>query len=109
IEDLLELARAESGQIAINLDHVVVRDLVHAVVEEHRAAAEAAGLQLAYASEGSDVVVTTDPARVSQVLGNLLSNAVKYTPSGGHIQVRAEPAPRRDAGHSIPSLAIHVS
>ena len=109
IEDLLELARAESGQLAINLDRVVVHDVVHAVVEEHRAAAEAVGLTLAYAPEGSDVIVLTDPARVGQVLGNLLSNAIKYTPPGGNIRVCAEPAPRRDAEHAPPSLAIHVA
>jgi signal transduction histidine kinase len=109
IEDLLELARAESGQLAINLDSVVVHDVVHAVVEEHRAAAEAVGLRLAYAPEGSDVVVLTDPARVGQVLGNLLSNAIKYTPPGGNIRVRAEPASRRDTEHVAPSLAIHVA
>jgi signal transduction histidine kinase len=109
IEDLLELARAESGQLPITLDTIVVHDVVHAVVEEHRAAAEAVGLRLDYAPEGSDVVVLTDPARVGQVLGNLLSNAIKYTPPGGNICVRAEPAPHRGAEHVSTALAIHVA
>jgi signal transduction histidine kinase len=109
IEDLLELARAESGQLTINLDSVVVHDFVHAVVEEHRAAAEAVGLRLSYAPEHSDVVVVTDPARVGQVLGNLISNAIKYTPAGGSICIRAERAPRGEAEHASPSLAIHVA
>jgi signal transduction histidine kinase len=109
IEDLLELARAESGQLTINLDSVVVHDVVHAVVEEHRAAAEAVGLRLAYAPAGSDVVVLTDPARVGQVLGNLLSNAIKYTPPGGNIRVCAESSSRRAAEQTEPALAIHVA
>jgi signal transduction histidine kinase len=108
IEDLLELARAESGQLPINLDRVVVHDVVHAVVEEHRAAAEAVGLRLAYVPEGADVVLVTDPARVGQVLGNLLSNAIKYTPPGGNICVRADCAAHQPAEHSSPALAIHV-
>ncbi|HEV7992197.1 MAG TPA: HAMP domain-containing sensor histidine kinase [Gemmatimonadaceae bacterium] len=108
IEDLLELARAESGQLTMSLDSVVVHDLVHSVVEEHRAAAEAVGLRLAFAPAGSDVVVVTDPARVGQVLGNLLSNAIKYTPAGGNIQICAEPAARHVAEHDAPALAIHV-
>ena len=109
IEDLLELARAESGQLAINLDSVVVHDVLHGVVEEHRASAEAVGLQLAYTPEGSDVIVLTDPTRVGQVLGNLLSNAIKYTPPGGNIRVRAEQTPRRTAEHTAATLAIHVA
>ncbi|MEO8562478.1 MAG: HAMP domain-containing sensor histidine kinase [bacterium] len=109
IEDLLELARAESGQLTITLDRVVVHDVVHAVVEEHRAAAEAVGLSLAYAPAGADVVVLTDAARVGQVLGNLLSNAIKYTPPGGHIRVCAEPSSRPAAAHGEPALAIEVA
>jgi signal transduction histidine kinase len=109
IEDLMELARAESGQLAINIDSVVVHDVVHSVVEEHRASAEAVGLRLAYAPEGSDVIVLTDPTRVGQVLGNLLSNAIKYTPPGGNIRVRAEQTPRSTADHATATLAIHVA
>jgi len=108
IEDLLELARAESGQITINLDRVAVHDVVNSVVEEHRASAEAAGLQLAYASDGPGLVVLTDSARVGQVLGNLLSNAIKYTPPGGSIRVCAEPASHRTAESAETALAIHV-
>ena len=38
----------------------------------------------------SDVpAIQSDPARVTQILGNLISNAIKYTPSGGHVTVRA--------------------
>jgi hypothetical protein len=44
INDLLELWRAEAGQISIQLRRADLADVVHDVVEEHRAAAEAAGL-----------------------------------------------------------------
>ena len=90
IEDLLELARAEAGQLTVKLDRVVLRDVVHEVVEEHRAAAQFAGLTLVNAEDDSQTILTTDPARVTQVLGNLLSNAIKYTPAGGRIEVSTE-------------------
>jgi signal transduction histidine kinase len=106
IEDLLELARAEAGQLTVKLDRVVLRDVVHEVVEEHRAAAEFAGISLVQASDDSETILTTDPARVAQVLGNLLSNAIKYTPAGGHIEVSTElPKGHGDNGDR---LAIHV-
>jgi signal transduction histidine kinase len=106
IEDLLELARAESGQLTVKLDRVVLRDVVHEAVEEHRAAAEAAGLALVHADDDSETILTTDPARVAQVLGNLLSNAIKYTPRGGRIEVGTEMLTPRD--DRAARLAIHV-
>lgn len=108
IEDLLELARAEAGQLTVKLDQVVLYDVVHDAVEEHRAAAEAAGLTLVNLDGSSKTIVNTDPARVTQVLGNLLSNAIKYTPTGGHIEVGTEMLERRDGAESG-RLAIHVA
>jgi signal transduction histidine kinase len=107
IEDMLELARAEAGQLTVRLDRVVLRDVVHEVVEEHRAAAQFAGLTLVHAPDDSQTVLTTDPVRVAQVLGNLLSNAIKYTPSGGHIEVSTE-VPARRGPSADGRIAIHV-
>jgi signal transduction histidine kinase len=107
IEDLLELARAEAGQLTVRLDRVVLGDVVHEVVEEHRAAAQFAGLTLMQATDDSQTVLTTDPVRVAQVLGNLLSNAIKYTPAGGHIEVSTELLKGRGT-NADDRLAIHV-
>jgi signal transduction histidine kinase len=109
ITDLLELARAEAGQLTVRLDQVVLRDVVRDSVEEHRAAAEFAGLTLVMSCDDADVAVTTDPARVSQVLGNLISNAIKYTPAGGHVEVAAELLNRRAEDGAASRLAIHVA
>jgi signal transduction histidine kinase len=106
IEDLLELARAEAGQLTVRLDRVVLRDVVQEVVEEHRAAAQFAGLTLVSAPDDSQTVLTTDPVRVAQVLGNLLSNAIKYTPAGGRIEVSTELP--KGHGTNADRLAIHV-
>jgi signal transduction histidine kinase len=89
IADLLDVARADSGQLPVNR---VVADLDRVVadaVADHRAEADAKGLELHY-SGLPDLRIYTDPARVQQVLGNLLSNAVKYTPDPGRIEVRVE-------------------
>ena len=107
IEDLLELARAEAGQLTVKLDRVLLREVVRDAVEEHRAAAEAAGLTLLHADDGSETILVTDPARVAQVLGNLLSNAIKYTPRGGRIEVATEMLAPHDADRGG-RLAVHV-
>ena len=107
IHDLLELARAEEGKLAVHLDRVVLRDVVRDAVEDHRAAAESAGLTLVHADDRSETILVTDPVRVTQVLGNLLSNAIKYSPSGGRIEVSTEMLGRRGTDEGA-RLAIHV-
>jgi signal transduction histidine kinase len=97
IADLLELGRAEAGQLEIRARPTDVAELVHEVGDSYRAAAESKGLALAVAAEPGLPTVHADPVRVRQVLGNLVSNAVKYTPGGGHITVRALPG-RADDG-----------
>ena len=87
--DLLDLSRAE-GDLRIDSQTIDLRDVVRNVVDEHRAAARVAGHTIAVSISGDLDAVTTDAARVRQILGNLLSNAIKYTPSGGQIEVRAE-------------------
>ncbi|HEX2094928.1 MAG TPA: ATP-binding protein [Longimicrobiaceae bacterium] len=82
IHDLLELSRAESGQIEIRCVPMDVGRMVQEVAEEYRASAEAKGLQLEIAPMVQKYEVQSDPTRLRQILGNLLSNAVKYTPSG---------------------------
>ncbi|HUP88662.1 MAG TPA: GAF domain-containing sensor histidine kinase, partial [Longimicrobiales bacterium] len=86
INDLVELARAESGQIVLKKQPVDVREIAREIVEQYRPAAEQAGLSIK-GELGAVEIVSTDADRARQVLGNLLSNAVKYTPSGGSIVV----------------------
>ena len=82
IGDLLELARAESGQIELEVERFAADALARDVAEDFRAQAAAAGLTLEICSSET-LPVETDPARVRQIVSNLLSNAVKYTPRGG--------------------------
>ena len=90
IEDLLELSRAEAGELGVRAQRTDLRDVIREAVEESRGAARAAGHEMDVVAAAELPAVTTDPERVRQVLGNLLSNAMKYTPPGGVITVRAE-------------------
>ena len=87
INDLNELARAESGLIQLKQQPVDVREIVRELVEHYRAAAQQAGLTIT-GKLGDVAIVPTDADRVRQVLGNLISNAVKYTSTGGQVEVR---------------------
>ncbi|HKN65249.1 MAG TPA: ATP-binding protein [Gemmatimonadaceae bacterium] len=96
IDDLHELARAETGHIALSRQRVELLGVLLAAREEYRAAAISHRLTLSVDVPVDDpVVVETDRARVRQIVSNLLSNAIKYTPNGS-IVLRVKQ--REDAG-----------
>jgi signal transduction histidine kinase len=90
IDDVLELARVEAGQLPIRLQRVDPQALVREIVSEYAPAAGSAGLDLREAIPAELPEFRTDPRRVRQILGNLVSNATKFTPRGGSVQVGAE-------------------
>jgi PAS domain S-box-containing protein len=92
IANVLELARAEAGQIEINKGTVNPADVARDIVEEFRAQAREKGVSLDIAGSSQTSSVESDAARVRQVVANLVSNAVKYTPPHGHITVAVRAA-----------------
>jgi PAS domain S-box-containing protein len=98
IDDLLEVGRAESGNLEVASGAVDLMPLLTDLVDEHRGRAERQRLAIAV-EEGRDLpLVQSDPRRVRQVLANLLSNAIKYTPDGGQLDVRADCCDRDGSG-----------
>jgi signal transduction histidine kinase len=96
IHDLLDLARADAGTLEVARERTDCRALLREAVDDHRAAAAAAGHALEVRAADAPVEVLADPLRVRQVVGNLLSNAIKYTPPGGRVVVAAGPASNGD-------------
>ena len=93
IDDLHELARAETGNIALRRQAVDLGDLVRAIGDEYWGAANASGLSLTVDVPQDSPTVETDGARVRQIVGNLLSNAIKYTKAGSVVlRMREYPA-----------------
>lgn len=88
IDDLHELARAETGAVALRRESVHVGELVRSLYEEYRGAAHASGLALGVDASTELPVLVTDGGRLRQIVGNLLSNAIKYT-SAGSVTLRA--------------------
>jgi signal transduction histidine kinase len=90
IDDLHELASAETGNLALTVEPVDINELLATMVEEYQAAAGSAGLALIMTTDGQLAPVPTSRVRVQQIVSNLLSNAIKYTPRGA-VTVRALP------------------
>ena len=90
IQDLLSLARIESGKLALDPKPVPLGRAIEDCVERHHARAESKTLTVIERppADGREAVVWADPDALRQVLDNLVDNAIKYTPNGGRITVR---------------------
>ncbi|MHB1260811.1 MAG: sensor histidine kinase [Thermoplasmatota archaeon] len=87
VQDMLDVARLQSGRLAIQRQPADLAAVVREAIETYRPPAEAKAIHIEV--EGPDsLVVAIDPKRTSQILYNLVSNAIKYTPREGHVTVR---------------------
>jgi two-component system phosphate regulon sensor histidine kinase PhoR len=89
VDELLDLARLESGRLTLRLETIPAAPLLSGAMERLRPQTERAGLRL-FAAFSEDLPdVNVDPGRIEQVMLNLIHNAIKFTPAGGVITVRA--------------------
>jgi signal transduction histidine kinase len=97
INDLLDLAKIESGKVEWNMEHLENPcDLLSQVVDTYRPLAEERGITLELVGPSKLPAIVADRDRVIQVLTNLCSNAVKFTPRGGRVTLTGEAACLRD-------------
>jgi protein-histidine pros-kinase len=83
INDLLDLAKIESGRVELELESVDCLPVLEEVVQTLRPTAEARGLWLRVVAGAAVVPVRADRRALQQILINLTGNAVKFTHEGG--------------------------
>ena len=89
VDELLDLARLESGRIHLALEPVAPESLIRRAVQRMAPQTSRAGLTVEISVAPETPTVIADRARVDQVLLNLVHNAAKFTPSGGRITLHA--------------------
>lgn len=82
INDLLDLAKIESGKVELNLTPVICQEVVNEVATSLRPLAEKKGLSFTIDAPEELLVVSSDRRALSQILLNLVTNAVKFTEQG---------------------------
>lgn len=86
--DLLDVARAESGAVRVELRPTDVAGLIGDVRRTTALRADAQGLKLELEVGGESLIATADSQRLRQVIDNLAVNAIKYGSSGGVVIFR---------------------
>lgn len=97
IDDLLNIAKIEAGQLELSLQPVSIQDLCQECLKMVQPAAEKKRLSLSIDVEKHLSRVVLDQLRVRQMVINLLSNAVKFTPEGGQVKLSS----RIGYGHQL--------
>jgi len=90
INQILDLAKLEAGEIRLDRRHGDFAAFVHDVLMLFRPVCEQQRIDLTVDSRPDEVPLVFDAERMEQVVANLVSNAIKFTPSGGHVKVLVE-------------------
>jgi two-component system, OmpR family, manganese sensing sensor histidine kinase len=118
VEDLLFLARQDSGSVQMRWASFRVADLLDDVVEEQQTVAASKGvmLNLEVLPEANDEKIIADRDQLSRVFTNLIANALQYTPKAGKVNIELAQTKRSginqfqikvtDTGAGIPEEAI---
>jgi len=101
VEDLLELSRAQAGELRISSQLFPLRECVHEVADRLRSVARDrdVGIEVDWACDGARVM--GDENRVRQIFANLLTNGIKYAPAGTRVTVLGE----QDGSQLVVSVA----
>jgi len=88
INDLLDVSQIEAGRREIQISTFDALAVIRRVIDAYRAPSSAKGLRLSlHEPEDGGITMTSDAAKLRQVVSNLVSNAIKFSERGGAIDV----------------------
>lgn len=113
INDVLDISRIETGNLALSVEPVPTEELLHEVMTLMQPLAAGRRIDLVPASDaptsGGKIHVLADHQRLKQIILNLVSNAIKYNHPGGSVTLSSETTPEgrvrlivTDTGPGIP-------
>jgi two-component system OmpR family sensor kinase len=111
VDDLLMLAKADAGQLAVESNPVRLDRVIAGVAEDASILASSKNIEVSLLSN-PEATIAGDQARLYQLFRALVSNAVQYTDPGGRITISSEVSPQSvavrvgDTGIGIPAGSI---
>ncbi len=87
VNDLLDLAKMESGEVTLNIRGFDINELIRRCIIKLETIIEKKGIQVEANFEREETFVSADPDAIERVIINLVHNAIKFTNEGGKISV----------------------
>ena len=101
INNVLDMARIESGRMEIDENYGRIEDIRQTLFEIFEDEAKKKNLALHYTINVEHENILTDTTKVKEIFVNILSNAIKYTSSGGSVKVSVDELPCDEAGYMM--------
>ena len=101
INNVLDMARIESGRMEIDENYGRIEDIRQTLFEIFGDEAKKKNLALHYTINVEHENILTDTTKVKEIFVNILSNAIKYTPSGGSVMMSVDELPCDEPGYMI--------
>jgi len=101
INNVLDMARIESGKMELDEDHHIVGDICSSVCAVFEMDAKKKNLTLERSVDIQHKHIICDRTKMQEVLTNIISNAMKYTPPGGKISVDTRELPSDREGYAV--------
>ncbi|BAC13774.1 two-component sensor histidine kinase [Oceanobacillus iheyensis HTE831] len=89
VNELLDLARMEAGQIQLRLDSVAIQPFIERIVHKFQGISREEMVELELTVDIEHQIGEMDPDRIEQVLTNLIDNAIRHTSNNGFVKVLA--------------------
>ncbi|MCH2128791.1 MAG: HAMP domain-containing histidine kinase [Pirellulaceae bacterium] len=109
INDILDLAKVESGKMEIRLSEFRISAVVKAQCDLVRSLTEEKNIDLETHIEPDLPPLYQDQSKVQQILTNLLSNAIKFTPEGGLITVNANQTSNNQLALTVTDTGVGIA
>ena len=101
INNVLDMARIESGRMEIDENYARIEDIRQTLFEIFDDEAKKKNLALHYTINVEHEHILTDTTKVKEIFVNILSNAIKYTPSGGSVTINVDELICDEPGYMI--------
>jgi signal transduction histidine kinase len=109
IDDILNVAKIESGKMELRYSHAEIGAVVGNVINTIRPLADAKEIELSCELPAALPPIPMDSAQIEQVLLNLVGNAVKFTPDRGRVTVQARLSERVEQPPTAATAFLEVS
>lgn len=106
INNVLDMARIESGHMELDENYANIEDIRQRLIEMFEDEAKKKNIHVRYTFNVEHKHVMADVTKVEEIFVNILSNALKYTPSNGSVEVNVDELSCDEPGYVIVRTSI---
>ena len=109
INDILDLAKAESGKLELSEREFDVVETIHACIRMCQMRADESRVRIVFSCAEQEIRMTADERLILQIFSNLLVNAIKFTPEGGSVRMHISAHPAKGVIFRIADTGIGIA